>query len=148
MGKEATRRCGSTRYMAHVTFQLSFRLGNHQRTDQVSNPPSNPIFDDSKLSLRPSDLSFVPCPDPPSPSPIAHPIPHHTTWTKMASQTPYQPQDALDLGIRCGAIGGGIGLFMSAAQNSLSHQTLGVMSVFTRTGAVIGYISEFCRYYP
>ena len=55
----------------------------------------------------------------------------------------YKPKDALGAGIKCGAIGGGSGLFMSALRNSLSHERLGIMTVFTRTGSLIGYSGEF-----
>ncbi|KAL2107888.1 hypothetical protein VUR80DRAFT_4515 [Thermomyces stellatus] len=57
----------------------------------------------------------------------------------MAPQNVYQPQDAVQQGIRCGAIGAGSGLFMAAARNSLSHERLGVMTVFTRTGHLVGF---------
>lgn len=61
----------------------------------------------------------------------------------MAPQNVYQPQDAVQQGIRCGAIGAGSGLFMAAARNSLSHERLGVMTVFTRTGHLVGFPGEW-----
>lgn len=63
----------------------------------------------------------------------------------MAPHNHYQPKDALQEGIRCGAIGGASGLFLAAARNSLSHERLGVMTVFTKTGHLIGYPGEFSR---
>ena len=62
----------------------------------------------------------------------------------MASQSkPFQPRDALSEGIRCGAIGGITGLFMSSLRNSLARKPLGVMTVFTRTGNLIGLTGEY-----
>ncbi|KEZ42873.1 NADH:ubiquinone reductase (H(+)-translocating) [Scedosporium apiospermum] len=58
-----------------------------------------------------------------------------------ATQEHYEPKDAVKEGVRCGAIGAGSGLFLSAIQNSLSRRNLGMMTVFTRTGHLIGFTS-------
>lgn len=54
----------------------------------------------------------------------------------------FHKSDAIKEGIKCGLIGAGSGLFLSATMNSLSRKNLGVMSVFTRTGYLIGFSGE------
>lgn len=64
----------------------------------------------------------------------------------MASPTikseAFHKSDAIKEGIKCGLIGGGSGLFLSATMNSLSRKNIGVMTVFTRTGHLIGFSGE------
>jgi transcriptional/translational regulatory protein YebC/TACO1 len=52
-------------------------------------------------------------------------------------EKPYHPEDAISSALNATMITGGAGLFMSAVQNSLARENIGVLGVFTRTGGNI-----------
>lgn len=61
----------------------------------------------------------------------------------MASHTPHQeqnyhPQDALAAAMKATTLTGGVGLFASAVQNTLTKQNVGPMGVFVKSGSTIG----------
>ncbi|KAJ4293033.1 hypothetical protein N0V88_005697 [Collariella sp. IMI 366227] len=63
----------------------------------------------------------------------------------------YHPQDAINAGLRNGAVFGGGGLLLAAVKNSLAKKNVGPWAVFTKGGGVIamfaavGGVYEFTR---
>lgn len=53
----------------------------------------------------------------------------------------YHPVAPLAPAFNAGVTGAGVGLFVSAIQNSLQNHNKGAMGVFTRTGWMIGYFA-------
>jgi len=69
----------------------------------------------------------------------------------MASIRTYEPwhkQDAVRLGLTSAGLSGCIGLFVAAAQNSLSHTRVGPMGIFTRSGSTIAIFTAVGGLYP
>ncbi|KAI1497291.1 NADH-ubiquinone oxidoreductase-like protein [Biscogniauxia marginata] len=60
---------------------------------------------------------------------------------------PFHQKDALKSGINGALIGGGVGLFASAIQNSLAKRNIGPWGVFTRTGSTIATFSAVAAVY-
>ncbi|BDD55580.1 hypothetical protein MPDQ_002105 [Monascus purpureus] len=59
----------------------------------------------------------------------------------MASQveeTHYHPQDAIGRALKTTLLTGGVGLFASSVQNTLTRRNVGPWGVFVRTGGTIG----------
>lgn len=54
----------------------------------------------------------------------------------------YHPTAPMAPAFNAGLTGAGVGLFISAIQNSLQTHNKGAMGVFTRTGWMIGYFGE------
>ncbi|KAK1979399.1 Tim17/Tim22/Tim23 family protein [Colletotrichum cereale] len=54
---------------------------------------------------------------------------------------PYHPKDAIKASITASAALGGAGFFMAAVHNALQKQNVGAMSVFTRSGGIIGVMA-------
>lgn len=54
----------------------------------------------------------------------------------------YHPKDAISAAIKATAITGGVGLFASAVQNTLTKQNVGPFGVFVRTGGTIGFLGK------
>lgn len=50
----------------------------------------------------------------------------------------YHPKDALQATLKTTMLTGGVGLFASAVQNTLTRKNVGPWGVFTRTGGTIG----------
>ncbi|KAJ5570526.1 NADH-ubiquinone oxidoreductase [Penicillium hispanicum] len=50
----------------------------------------------------------------------------------------YHPQDAVSAAIKATTLTGGVGLFASAVQNTLTRQNVGPLGVFIRSGGTIG----------
>ncbi|KAF9918306.1 hypothetical protein BX616_009498 [Lobosporangium transversale] len=50
----------------------------------------------------------------------------------------YHPKAPIQEGLQAGAIGAGVGLLVSAAQNSVGSHSYGATGVFARTGGTIG----------
>lgn len=54
----------------------------------------------------------------------------------------YHPQDAVSAAMKATALTGGVGLFASAVQNTLTKQNVGPFGVFMRTGGTIGVLGK------
>lgn len=52
----------------------------------------------------------------------------------------YHPKDAISAAMKATALTGGVGLFASAVQNTLTKQNVGPLGVFVRTGGTIGVL--------
>ncbi|KAI8953304.1 hypothetical protein F4801DRAFT_576757 [Xylaria longipes] len=66
---------------------------------------------------------------------------------RLAEERLFHPKDAVKSGIQGVLVGGGAGLFLSAIQNSLAKQNVGVWGVFTRTGSTIASITAVTTVY-
>lgn len=55
-----------------------------------------------------------------------------------AEDTPYHAKAPIKEGLQAGAIGAGVGLLVSAVQNSVGTHSHGATGVFARTGGTIG----------
>ena len=67
------------------------------------------------------------------------PIPDSTAT--MAGQTEdhsYHPKDAIQATMKTTMLTGGVGLFASAVQNTLTRKNVGPFGVFVRSGSTIG----------
>lgn len=67
----------------------------------------------------------------------------------MASQveeTHYHPQDAIGRALKTTLLTGGVGLFASSVQNTLTRRNVGPWGVFVRTGGTIGIFGLFPFY--
>lgn len=49
----------------------------------------------------------------------------------------YQPQDAISVAMKATALTGGVGLFASAVQNTLTKSNVGPFGIFVRTGGTV-----------
>lgn len=54
----------------------------------------------------------------------------------------YHPKDAISAALKATALTGGVGLFASAVQNTLTKQNVGPFGVFVRTGGTIGILGK------
>lgn len=83
-------------------------------------------------------------PTPPtSQQPSGLPASHSPSFATMASHNAqqehhYHPQDALSAATKATTLTGGVGLFASAVQNTLTKQNVGPMGVFIKSGGTIG----------
>ncbi|KAG0255012.1 hypothetical protein BG011_005391 [Mortierella polycephala] len=55
-----------------------------------------------------------------------------------SEDTPYHAKAPIKEGLQAGAIGAGVGLLVSAAQNTVGSHSYGATGVFARTGGTIG----------
>lgn len=64
----------------------------------------------------------------------------HSTMAHHEEDHSYHPKDALSAAMKATALTGGVGLFASAVQNTLTKQNVGPLGVFMRTGGTIGVL--------
>lgn len=64
----------------------------------------------------------------------------HSTMAHHEEDHSYHPKDAISAAMKATALTGGVGLFASAVQNTLTKQNVGPLGVFVRTGGTIGVL--------
>lgn len=55
-----------------------------------------------------------------------------------AEERSYHPKDAISAALKTTMLTGGVGLFASAVQNTLTKRNVGPLGVFIKTGGTIG----------
>lgn len=60
----------------------------------------------------------------------------------------YHAKSPVKEGFQAGAMGAGVGLLVSAAQNTIGNHSHGAMGVFTRTGQTISIFGNSLCPYP